>query len=72
MKRVILTALTTAMALLFLSLGVGCGTTKSVYKKVSFKDTELKKRVLVLPIMGSGRCGRGKGGSVDGQTGGTP
>jgi hypothetical protein len=60
MKRVILTALTFAMALLFLSLGIGCGTTKSVYKKVSFKDTELKKRVLVLPILDQAGVGEAK------------
>ena len=60
MKHVILTALISAMALLFLILGVGCGTTKSVYKKVTFKDTELKKRVLVLPILDQAGVGEEK------------
>lgn len=60
MKRVILTALISAMALWFLILGVGCGTTKSVYKKVTFKDTPLKKRVLVLPILDQAGVGEAK------------
>ncbi len=60
MKRIILTALISAMGLWFLILGVGCGTTKSVYKKVSFKDTELKKRVLVLPLLDQAGVGEAK------------
>ena len=60
MKRIILTALTSAMVLWFLILGVGCGTTKSVYKKVTFKDTELKKRVLVLPLLDQAGVGEAK------------
>ena len=60
MKHVILIALTSAMAFLFLSLGVGCGTTKSVYKKVTFKDTGLKKRVLVLPLLDQAGLGEAK------------
>lgn len=60
MKRVILTALISAMALWFLILGAGCGTTKSVYKKVTFKDTPLKKRVLVLPILDQAGVGEAK------------
>ncbi len=60
MKRNRLFRLISAMALWFLILGVGCGTTKSVYKKVSFKDTELKKRVLVLPILDQAGVGEAK------------
>ncbi len=60
MKRIILTALISAMGLWFLILGVGCGTTKSVYKKVSFKDTALKKRVLVLPLLDQAGVGEAK------------
>lgn len=60
MKRFILTALFCAMGLWFLLLGFGCGTTKSVYKKVSFKDTELKKRVLVLPLLDQAGLGEAK------------
>jgi len=60
MKHIILTALISAMGLWFLILGFGCGTTKSVYKKVSFKDTELKKRVLVLPLMDQADVGEAK------------
>jgi hypothetical protein len=60
MKRNRLFRLTSAIALLFLTLGMGCGTTKSVYKKVSFKDTELKKRVLVLPILDQAGVGEAK------------
>jgi hypothetical protein len=60
MRRFILTALFSAMGLCFLLLGVGCGTTKSVYKKVSFKDTELKKRVLVLPLLDQAGLGEAK------------
>jgi hypothetical protein len=60
MKRIILASLTSAIALSFFVLGVGCSTTKSVYKKVSFKDTELKKRVLVLPILDQAGVGDAK------------
>ncbi len=60
MKRVILTALISAMALWFLILGAGCGTTKSVYKKVTFKETALKKRVLVLPLLDQAGVGEAK------------
>jgi hypothetical protein len=60
MKRVVFIALTIAMALWFLILGVGCGTTKSVYKKVSLGDKVLKKRVLVLPILDQAGVGEVK------------
>jgi hypothetical protein len=60
MKRVILTALISAMGLCFLILGLGCGTTKSVYKKVTFSDTTLKKRVLVLPLLDQAGAGEAK------------
>jgi hypothetical protein len=51
MKRDIFFRLIFPIAFLFLILGAGCGTTKSVYKKVRFKETALKKRVLVLPLL---------------------
>ena len=60
MKRNRLFSLIFAMAWWFLILGVGCGTTKSVYKKVSFKNTELKKRVLVLPLLDQAGVGEAK------------
>ena len=60
MKKNHLFRLIYALGLWFLILGVGCGTTKSVYKKVSFKDTELKKRVLVLPILDQAGLGEAK------------
>ena len=60
MKRVIFTALISALGLLFFILGVGCGTTKSVYRKVTFSDTTLKKRVLVLPLLDQAGLGEAK------------
>ena len=60
MKKNLLFILISSMGLWFLILGVGCGTTKSVYKKVSFKDTELKKRVLVLPLLDQAGVGEAK------------
>ena len=61
MKRVISTALISAMAVWFLILGTGCGTTKSVYKKVTFSnDTALKKKVLVLPLLDQAGVGEAK------------
>jgi hypothetical protein len=60
MKKNLLFILIFAMGLWFLILGVGCGPTKSVYKKVSFKDTELKKRVLVLPLLDQAGVGEAK------------
>lgn len=60
MKRNRMFRMTSATAMLFLILGIGCGTTKSVYKKVTFKDTELKKRVLVLPILDQAGVGEAK------------
>ncbi len=60
MKRVILTALISATAAWFLILGAGCGTTKSVYNKVTFGETALKKRVLVLPLLDQAGVGEEK------------
>jgi hypothetical protein len=60
MKRNRMFRLISATAMLFLILGVGCGTTKSVYKKVASKDTGLKKRVLVLPILDQAGVGDAK------------
>lgn len=51
MKRVILRALTSAVLIFLLIQMMGCGTTKSVYKKAWSKKGDLKKRVLVLPIL---------------------
>jgi hypothetical protein len=60
MKRGIFFRLIFPIAFLFLILGAGCGTTKSVYKKVTFKETTLKKRVLVLPLLDQAGVGEAK------------
>ena len=60
MKTNRLFRLISAMGLCFLILGLGCGTTKSVYKKVTFSDTTLKKRVLVLPLLDQAGAGEAK------------
>jgi hypothetical protein len=60
MKRDIFFRLIFPIAFLFLILGAGCGTTKSVYKKVRFKETALKKRVLVLPLLDQAGVGEAK------------
>jgi hypothetical protein len=60
MKKTSLFILFFAIGLWFLILGVGCGTTKSVYKKVSFNNTDLKKRVLVLPLLDQAGVGEAK------------
>ncbi len=51
MKRDVLLKLILVIVGLLLIQGMGCGTTKSVYKKVTFNNKGLKKRVLVLPIL---------------------
>jgi hypothetical protein len=60
MKKPRMFILISTVGLWSLILGVGCGTSKSVYKKVSFKDTELKKRVLVLPLLDQAGVGEAK------------
>jgi hypothetical protein len=60
MKRDIFSRLILPTAFLFLILGAGCGTTKSVYRKVTFKETALKKRVLVLPLLDQAGVGEAK------------
>jgi len=57
MKRDVLLGLIPALLFMLLIQGTGCGTTKSVYKKAWPKKGDLKKRVLVLPILDQAGAG---------------
>jgi hypothetical protein len=60
MKRLTVTGLISAIILFFLIQGVGCGTTKSVYRTVRPEKGGLKKRVLLLPVMDRAGLGNAK------------
>ncbi len=60
MKRHLLLKLIPVILGFLLIQGLGCGTTKSAYKKVTFNNKGLKKRVLVLPLLDQAGVGDAK------------
>ena len=61
MIRVMLTGLHFALIFLFLTLGMGCGTTKSLYRSVMpGGEKGLKKRIWVMPPLDQGGIGEEK------------
>jgi hypothetical protein len=61
MIRVVMTGLHFVLIFLFLTLGMGCGTTKSLYRSVMPDgETRLKKRIWVMPPLDQGGVGEKK------------
>jgi hypothetical protein len=60
MKRDVLLKLIPVIILILLIQGIGCGTTKSVYRKVRPNKAGLKKRVLVIPVLDQAGVGEAK------------
>lgn len=60
MKKQVLSGLIPALVFMLLIQGIGCGTAKSVYRKVTPEKVGLKKRVLVLPILDQAGVGETK------------
>lgn len=64
MKRLIVTSVSSTIILCFLIQGIGCGTAKSLYRKGSTGRGELKKRVLVMPLLDQAGVGEEKAAQI--------
>ena len=50
--------------LLVLIQGIGCETTKSVYKKVKPQKAGLRKRVLLIPVIDQAKVGEARAAEI--------